>query len=281
MHLKSDQLTMKFKHVPVYVFLTLFALYALFPVAWTFITSIKPEEQAVAYPPQLLPDTVTLENYAHVITQTQVPRYMWNSLVVAAGTVGVVVVVSMLAGYGFSRFRFPGHSLLLLLLLICVMVSGATKVIPLYLMLLRIGQLNTHFGLILTYSAELIPISVWLMKSYLDAIPRDLDEAGLTDGAGRLRVFFGLVLPVSLPGLMAVILFVFVKASQEFIYASTFISEPNLKTAPAGLYLFLTEIGVQWSNLAAASLLVVLPVILIFLLLQRWFVSGLTAGAVK
>jgi ABC-type maltose transport system permease subunit len=167
------------------------------------------------------------------------------------------------------------------MLLICVMVSGATKVIPLYLVLLRFGQLNTHFGLILTYSAELIPISVWLMKSYLDAIPRELDEAGLTDGAGRIRVFLELVLPVSLPGLMAVILFVFVKASQEFIYASTFISEPSLKTAPAGLYLFLTEIGVQWSNLAAAGLLVVLPVVLIFLLLQRWFIGGLTAGAVK
>ncbi len=271
----------RFRHVPVYLFLTLFALYSLFPVVWTFITSIKPEQQAVAYPPRFLPETVTLDNYVHVITQTPVPRYMWNSLVVAAGTVAVVVVTSMLAGYAFSRFRFPGHGVLLLMLLICVMVSGATKVIPLYLVLLRFGQLNTHFGLILTYSAELIPISVWLMKSYLDAIPRELDEAGLTDGAGRIRVFLELVLPVSLPGLMAVILFVFVKASQEFIYASTFISEPSLKTAPAGLYLFLTEIGVQWSNLAAAGLLVVLPVVLIFLLLQRWFIGGLTAGAVK
>ncbi len=271
----------RFRHGPVYLFLTRFALYSLFPVVWTFITSIKPEQQAVAYPPRFLPETVTLENYVHVITQTPVPRYMWNSLVVAAGTVAVVVVTSMLAGYAFSRFRFPGHGVLLLMLLICVMVSGATKVIPLYLVLLRFGQLNTHFGLILTYSAELIPISVWLMKSYLDAIPRELDEAGLTDGAGRIRVFLELVLPVSLPGLMAVILFVFVKASQEFIYASTFISEPSLKTAPAGLYLFLTEIGVQWSNLAAAGLLVVLPVVLIFLLLQRWFIGGLTAGAVK
>lgn len=274
---RSNRLT----YVPVYLFLVLFALYSLFPVVWTFITSIKPESQAVAYPPRLLPETVTLDNYIHVITQTPVPRYMWNSLVVAAGTVAVVVVASMLAGYAFSRFRFPGHGVLLLMLLICVMVSGATKVIPLYLVLLRFGQLNTHFGLILTYSAELIPISVWLMKSYLDAIPRELDEAGLTDGAGRIRVFLELVLPVSLPGLVAVILFVFVKASQEFIYASTFISEPDLKTAPAGLYLFLTEIGVQWSNLAAAGLLVVLPVVLIFLLLQRWFVGGLTAGAVK
>lgn len=275
------QQTARTTYLPVYLFLVLFSLYSLFPVAWTFVTSIKPEEQAVAYPPQVIPQTVTLDNYAHVIAKTPVPRYMWNSLLVAAGTVAVVVTASMLAGYAFSRFRFPGDRLLLLFLLVCVMVSGATKVIPLYLMLLRIGQLNTHLGLVLTYSAELIPISVWLMKSYLDAIPRELDEAGLTDGAGRLRVFFGLVVPVSLPGLLAVVLFVFVKASQEFIYAQTFISEPNLKTAPAGLYMFLTEIGVQWSNLAAASLLVVLPVILIFLLLQRWFVSGLTAGAVK
>lgn len=269
------------KYIIVYGFLSIAAFFALFPIIWTLSTSLKPPQEAVAYPPRIIPSAITLENYSHVLTRTQVPRYIFNTFIVSVGTVFLVITASSLAGYAFSRFRFRGQNLLLLSLLVCVMVSGATKVIPLYLMLLQLGLLNTHLGLILTYATELIPISVWMMKSYFDSIPFELDEASMMDGAGRLRIFFNVILPVSVPVIIAVVLFTFVKASQEFIYASTFISEPDLKTAPVGLYQFLTEIGVQWSYLAAASLLVIGPIIVVFLLLQRWFVSGLTAGAVK
>ena len=267
--------------VLLYLFLGLFALYSLFPVLWTLVTSFKPESEAVAYPPQLVPASVTLANYVYVLTRTSVPLYIWNTFVVSGITVALVTGTSALAGYAFARFKFHGRNLLLLGLLICVMVSGATKVIPLYLMLLQVGLLNSYWSLILTYSAELIPLSVWLMKSYIDTIPTELDEAALIDGSGKLHVFFTMILPLSVPGIIAVALMTFVRASQEFIYASTFISEPTLKTAPVGLYVFFTDIGVQWGNLTAASLLVVAPMIAIFLLLQRWFTSGLTVGAVK
>jgi multiple sugar transport system permease protein len=265
----------------LYLFLAAFALYSLFPVLWTLVTSFKPEAEAVAYPPRLIPANVTLANYVYVLTRTSVPLYVWNTFVVSGVTVALVTAASALAGYAFARFKFHGRNLLLLSLLICVMVSGATKVIPLYLMLLQVGLLNSYWSLILTYSAELIPLGVWLMKSYIDTIPIELDEAALIDGSGKLHVFFTMILPLSVPGILAVGLMTFVRASQEFIYASTFISEPTLKTAPVGLYVFFTDIGVQWGNLTAASLLVVAPMIAIFVLLQRWFTSGLTVGAVK
>lgn len=265
----------------VYLFLVVFTFFALFPVVWTLSTSLKPELQATAYPPQLIPREITFASYVHVLKRTAVPIYIWNTFAVSGGALALVVASSALAAYAFSRFRFRGRKVLLLGLLICVMVSGATKVIPLYLMLLQAGLLNSHLGLILIYSAELIPISVWLIKAYIDTLPEDLDDAALIDGAGRVRVFFVIILPLSMPGIIAVALQAFIRSAQEFIYASTFITEPTMKTAPVGLYIFFTEVGVQWTYLAAASILIVAPVVLVFLLLQRWFVSGMTAGAIK
>ena len=267
--------------VGVYLFLIGFTFFALFPVVWTLSTSLKPELQATAYPPELIPRQITLDSYIHVVRKTEVLNYIWNTFAVSGGALALVLASSALAGYAFSRFRFPGRRVIMLGLLICVMVSGATKLIPLYLMLLQVGLLNSHLGLILVYSAELIPISVWLIKAYVDTLPEDLDEAALIDGAGRLRVFSAIILPLSLPAIIAVGLQAFIRSAQEFIYASTFISEPSLKTAPVGLYVFFTEVGVQWTYLAAASILIVTPVILVFLALQRWFMSGMTAGAIK
>lgn len=272
---------LRFSHVAVYLFLGVFTLYALFPFIWTLSTSLKSATQVVAYPPRIIPDGITLQNYIYVLTHTPVPTYIMNTFIVAGGTVILVGVASALAGYAFSRFKFHGKNLILLSLLICVMISGATKVIPLYMMLLQAGLLNTYWSLILTYSAELVPISVWLMKSYIDTVPRDLDDAALVDGCGKVRAFFKIILPLTIPGLIAVLLLAFISASHEFIYAATFISEPTMKTAPAGLYIFFTDIGVEWGPLTAASILVVALIIAIFLLLQRWFISGLTVGAVK
>jgi ABC-type maltose transport system permease subunit len=161
------------------------------------------------------------------------------------------------------------------------MVSGATKVVPLYLMLHKMALLNSLVGLGVVYAVEFLPISVWLMKSYLDTIPMELDEAASVDGSSRLRTFVSVVFPLSLPGVVAVALITFVRSAQEFIYAATFLTETGVKTSPVGLYMFFTELGVEWGHLTAAALVVVLPIVLVFLILQRWFVSGLTMGAVR
>lgn len=267
--------------VLVHLFLAIFAAYSLFPLLWALVTSLKRPEDAMAYPPRWLPDPLTLQNYTDVLTRTAVPWQVLNTVVAAGLAALIVVATSSLAGYGFSRFEFRGKRLLLISLLGCVMVSGATKVVPLYLMLHQVGLLNSLAGLGLVYSVEFLPISVWLMKSYVDTIPVELDEAAAVDGSSRVRTFVRIVFPLSLPGVVAVALITFVRSAQEFIYAATFLTDPAVKTSPVGLYMFFTELGVEWGHLTAASLVVVLPIVLVFLLLQKWFVSGLTMGAVR
>jgi ABC-type glycerol-3-phosphate transport system permease component len=265
----------------VHLLLAVFAAYSLFPLLWALVTSLKRPQDAVQYPPQWLPSPVTFQNYVDVLTRTPVPLQVLNTLLAAGLAAVIVVAASSLAGYGFSRFDFRGKDFLLISLLGCVMVSGATKVVPLYLMLHKAGLLNSLSGLGLVYSVEFLPISVWLMKSYLDTIPIELDEAASVDGSSRLRTFVSVVLPLSLPGVVAVALITFVRSAQEFIYAATFLTETGVKTSPVGLYMFFTELGVEWGHLTAASLVVVLPIVLVFLVLQKWFVSGLTMGAVR
>jgi ABC-type glycerol-3-phosphate transport system permease component len=265
----------------VHLLLAAFAGYSLFPLLWTLVTSLKRPVDTVAYPPRWIPSPLTFQNYVDVLTRTAVPRQILNTLVAATLAAVIVVVASSLAGYGFSRFEFRGKDVLLLGLLGCVMVSGATKVVPLYLMLHTAGLLNSLSGLGLVYSVEFLPISVWLMKSYVDTIPVELDEAASVDGCSRLRTFFRIVFPLSLPGVVAVALITFVRSAQEFIYAATFLTELGVKTSPVGLYMFFTELGVEWGQLTAASLVIVLPIVVVFLILQRWFVSGLTMGAVR
>jgi len=265
----------------VYLFLTIFAVYSLFPVFWALVTSLKLPEDVVSYPPKWIPDPLTFQNYIEVLTRTQIPYQILNTLIAAGVASLTVVVTSSLAGYGFSRFNFRGKNLLLLSLLACVMISGITTVIPLYLMLHKIGLLNNLFGLAIVYSVEFIPICVWLMKSYIDTIPVELDEAALVEGCSRFRTFISVILPLTTPGVVCVALITFVRSAQEFIYATTFLTESNVKTSPVGLYMFFTELGVEWGQLTAASLIIVLPIVLVFLVLQKWFVSGLTIGAVK
>jgi ABC-type glycerol-3-phosphate transport system permease component len=265
----------------VHLLLATFAAYSLFPLLWALVTSLKRPEDAVRYPPQWLPSPLTFQNYGDVLTRTPVPAQILNTMLAATLAAVIVVVASSLAGYGFSRFRFPGKDVLLISLLGCVMVSGATKVVPLYLMLHKMALLNSLVGLGVVYAVEFLPISVWLMKSYLDTIPMELDEAASVDGSSRLRTFVSVVFPLSLPGVVAVALITFVRSAQEFIYAATFLTETGVKTSPVGLYMFFTELGVEWGHLTAAALVVVLPIVLVFLILQRWFVSGLTMGAVR
>ena len=267
--------------VLVYLLLVVFTAYSLFPLLWALVTSLKRPEDAVQYPPQWLPNPLTFQNYVDVLTRTPVPYQILNTALTAGLAALTVVGTSSLAGYGFSRFSFRGKDLLMISLLGCVMVSGATKVLPLYLMLHKIGLLNSLFGLGIVYAVEFLPISVWLMKSYLDTIPIELDEAASVDGSSRLRTFVSVVLPLSMPGVVAVALITFVRSAQEFIYAATFLTETGVKTSPVGLYMFFTELGVEWGHLTAASLVVVFPIVLVFLVLQKWFVSGLTMGAVR
>lgn len=271
----------RIKPVVIYTVLLLASFFSIFPIGWTVITSFKLETDAVAFPPTWLPNPLVLENYRAVLFGGPYPRYILNTLLVAATTVVLVAGVSLLGAYGFSRFMFRGKAILYLALMASVMISGATKVIPLYLLLLKIGLLDSLTGLVVVYSAELVPMGVWLLRAYLDSIPGDLDDAAMIDGCSRISVLGRIILPLSWPGLIATGLLTFLRASGEFVFAATFISAPDKKTAPVGIYMFITEIGIEWGRLAAAAMLFSVPLIFFFLILQKYFRSGLMVGSLR
>jgi multiple sugar transport system permease protein len=264
-----------------YGFLVAFLVYSMFPLGWMLATSFKPEDQTKEYPPRMLPKTFTLENYQRVLTQTLMPRFVLNSLVLSGGTVIAVVALASLAGYGFSRYRFPGKHVIFLAMLASVMISGISVIVPLYIMFLRLGLLNTYWPLLCIYVTQALPISVWLLKAYFDSIPPELDESALIDGCTRIQLLWRVILPTSKPGLVAVALYTFVVVWREFIIAATFVGKESLKTMPVGIYMFFTELGIEWGKLGAASMLVALPPILIFFTFQRWFNPGAITGALK
>jgi multiple sugar transport system permease protein len=264
-----------------YGFLVVFLIYSLFPLGWMLTTSLKPEAQTREYPPRFIPQTITLENYQRVLTQTSMPRFLVNSLVLSGGTILAVLALASLAGYGFSRFRFPGKHFIFLALLASVMISGISVIVPLYVMFLRLGLLNTYWPLLCIYVSQALPISVWLLKAYFDSVPRELDESALIDGCTRLQLLWRVILPTSRPGLVAVALYTFVVVWREFIIAATFVGKESLKTMPVGIYMFFTELGIEWGKLGAASMLVALPPVILFFAFQRWFNPGAVTGALK
>jgi multiple sugar transport system permease protein len=268
-------------NVVTYGFLVLFLLYSMFPLGWMLTTSIKPEEQAKEYPPRFIPKTLTLENYQRVLTETSMPRFIANSLILSGGTIIVVLGLASLAGYGFSRYRFPGRQVIFLAMLASVMISGISVIVPLYIMFLQLGLLNTYWPLLCVYVTQSLPISVWLLKAYFDSIPRELDESALIDGCTRLQSLWRVILPSSKPGLVAVAMYTFVVVWREFIIAATFVGKESLKTMPVGIYMFFTELGIEWGKLGAASMLVAMPPIIIFFAFQRWFNPGAVTGALK
>lgn len=264
-----------------YGFLAVFLVYSMFPLLWMVITSVKPEEQTTEFPPRFIPRTVTFENYVGVVTETLMPRFVLNSLILSVGTIACVLVLGALAAYGFSRYRFPGKNVILIAMLASVMISGISTIVPLYVMFREVGLLNTYWPLLCIYVSQALPISIWLLKVYFDAIPREIDEAGLIDGCSRLRVLVQLVLPVSRPALVAVSLYSFVVVWREFIIAATFATDVQIKTMPVGLYMFFTELGIEWGKLTAAAVLVALPPTILIVAFQKWFNPGAVAGAVR
>ena len=209
-------------------------------------------------------------------------RYIFNSLFLAFVITVIVLILSVPGAYAFARFRFPGDSLLLGGFLAVKMFSGAVLIIPLYRLMRSMGVLNTYFAMIVPGVAFLIPTAIWLLRTYMMRIPRELDEAAWVDGASRLYTMRRVILPLSMPGVVVVSIMTFIGAyAQQFIFALTFNSKTEYMPLPIGLFAFFGKQEVQWNELMAASFVGILPVMIIIVFLQRYLVAGLTAGAIK
>lgn len=253
----------------------------LFPFAWMALSSIKKVNELYTVPPVWLPREPTLGNFQKVLFDSNIPRYFLNSVIISVGSTALALFLAVFASYGFARFEFRGKPWLQSFVLVGQLLPTAAIIVPLFITLRWLGLVNTYWGLILVYMIITLPLSVWMLTSYFRAIPAELEEAAIIDGATRLGVLFRITLPLSLPGLVAVVVYAFVTTWNEFIFALCFATDSSVKTLPIGLAEFSTEFNTDWGGVMAASMVMTVPIALLFLAFQRLFVGGLTAGATK
>lgn len=291
----ADKRTGEISHWPKHVFLVIMLVVTVYPILWVFAVAFSGRQELMfadlpADPSFLdrlrallpLPQEISPSNFVSVMTDQPFGRWILNSLIVSGGTTVVGVALACSAGYAFSRFRFPGRRTGLMAFLVSQMFPGTLMLIPIYIILVQwLGLGSSWIGLILVYSVTAIPFCVWMLKGYFDTIPRDLEESALIDGASQATIFFRIILPLAKPAVAVTALFSFMTAWNEFIIAATIMDKETMYTGPVGLRFFVGGFSQQWGYFAAGAIIVAIPVVLLFMFLQRYLVSGLTAGAVK
>lgn len=255
-------------------------LFALGPYLWMLLTSLKKESTLFSADRTFLPALVTLENYVRLFQKTTFLNNLGHSLIVSSGTMLLGLSVSITAAYAFSRFRFPGRRALMLQFLLVNMFPIVLLIIPLFIIMKGLGLLDTHLGLILAHSTFSIPFATWMMISYFDAIPRSLDEAALVDGCSPLGAMFRVVLPLTVPGIIATGIYIFITSWNEYLYASILAGQ-NVRTLTVAIQTLVGEYEIAWGLLTAGGVMGALPVTLLFMLIQKRLVAGMTQGAVK
>ena len=268
------------------IYLVLLLIFTTLPMVWMVLTSLKSQFAAMQYPPQWWPAEPTLQNYVKLLDPTNPVGhdfllYFWNSLYVSVLTTIFGVVVAVPAAYAFSRFRFPGRTFLFFAVLLRNMFPAVVFLIPLFIMMRWMGLVGTHASLVLTYLTFGLPLSIWLLKGFYDNIPIQLEQAARIDGATRFQAFVLIVMPLSTPGIIATSIFSFIGAWNEYVYAVTFLNNKDKLTLPVGIQRYFTEFATDWPGLMAATFLMSVPVVVLFLVLQKYFVRALTEGAVK
>jgi multiple sugar transport system permease protein len=260
---------------------TILLLWSLIPIYWIVVTSLKHEQEIYAYPPTFLPLQPTLDQYVTVLLHTPFPLFIRNSFIVAAGATILSVAAGALGAYAISRIRFLGRATVGRLIVLAYLLPPTLLFIPLFIVLQRLDLIDALGGLILAYLTFTVPFSTWMLIGHIRTIPSELDEAARIDGASRWQILWRVVLPLSLPGLSVVALFSFTHAWNEFLYALVFVYSNGTRTITAGLASLTMGDTFIWGQLMAASTLAILPVLLIYLVAQRWFMEGLTGGSIK
>ncbi|HSN89634.1 MAG TPA: sugar ABC transporter permease [Anaeromyxobacteraceae bacterium] len=282
-------------HLLLHAFLVVMALVTVYPLLWVLtiafsggqslaIADLPPEPGKLDLLRAILPwpGRFTMSNFVSVMSDQPFARWMLNSALVSAATTVVGVFLASTAAYSFSRFRFPGRRAGMMSFLVSQMFPGTLMLVPLYIIIVQwLGLGSTRIGLVLVYATIAIPFCVWMLKGYFDTIPRELEEAAIIEGAGPARVFWTVVIPLAKPAIAVTALFSFMTAWNEFIIAATFMDKELDYTAPVGLRFFVGGFSQSWGYFAAGSVMVAIPVVFLFLYLQKYLVSGLTAGSVK
>jgi multiple sugar transport system permease protein len=265
----------------LYAAIAAYLVFALLPLFWTIKISVTPTDLLYSEGIRLWPSRMTLANYDSVLRASDFPRYFVNSVIVSLSTALIVTAVASAAGYALSRFRFSGKTAVSLLLLLTQTFPLVMVIPPIYRIMGSLGLTDNLYGLIVIYTAFNIAFATFLMQSFFDGVPRDLEEAAMIDGCTRPLALRKIVLPLTLPGMGATLAFVFTAAWSELLFALMLINSEDQKTFSVGLLTFVGKFAVDWGQMMAASVMALIPVCLFFVFLQRYLVTGLTAGAVK
>jgi ABC-type glycerol-3-phosphate transport system permease component len=258
-----------------------FVGFSVVPLLWGLSTSLKTANVLYAFPPKWIPDPVTVQHFVAVLNNKAIIRGFLNTVIVSGSTTVIALVVGVLGGYGFSRFRFPGRTTLLWSVLFTQLFPRVVVIVPFFITLRHLSLMNTLPGLILVYLMVVFPVSIWLIKGFFDKIPLEIEEAAVVDGCTIPRLLWQIALPMTKPALVAVAMYAFVLAWNEFLFALVFTQGLEKRPLSVALAFFIDENGIRWGELMAASLLMSLPAVLVFTLSQRVLVRGLSEGAVK
>jgi ABC-type glycerol-3-phosphate transport system permease component len=253
----------------------------VFPVVWIVLSSIKQPDALFTSPPQLFPTNATLKHYQHIFANTLFPRFFLNSIIVALLTTTVSILLAMLSGYGWGQFSFFGSYPTSVFVLVSQMFPIVVLIVPLFEILSQFSMLNSYPGLVFTYLVLTVPLSTWMLKGFFEGIPDNVLRAARLDGLSELQIFYEIALPLVKPGIAATAIYAFIMSWQEFFFALTFMQQDSMKTLPVGLLGFVGQYDVSWGALMAASFVTVLPVTVVFLYLQQYFIQGIASGAVK
>lgn len=269
----------RIEFILTYLALAVAIVLSLFPLFWIFLTSIKPRSLTFAIPPAWI-FSPTLENYEQVLIYGSFTQFFTNSLIVALGTTAIAVVVGTLAAYAFARFKFRGSSRFQMLVLIPQIIPPITIIIPLFVLFRSVNLIDRTPTLIFTYLSFTIPLAIWMMAGFIRDVPRELEDAALIDGASRWQVMWKVVFPLVAPGLAATAILCFIYSWNEFLYA-VILTGRNAKTLPVAITGFITNRDILWGRIAASGSMVLLPVLVFALSVQRYLVRGLAKGAIK
>lgn len=265
----------------IYVILWLLGSIMIFPFFWMISCAFRRPNELLTSPPKLLPGSVTVESFFHVIIETEIPRYFMNSLIIASMATVLCVCVAIPAAYSFARHHYKGKNLVMIGILLCNMIPQASTLVPLYRAMDRIGMIDSYVGIAFTHLLCMLPFSIIMLKGFIKTIPQTLEEAAMIDGCTKIQALFRIIVPVCSSGIFATAMYAFMISWEEFLYAMTFSTSSRARTISIGLKMFSTEFKVDWSSILAAATLMTLPILLLFFMIQDTFIKGATDGALK
>ncbi|MFZ0853139.1 MAG: carbohydrate ABC transporter permease [Hyphomicrobiaceae bacterium] len=277
----QDPTAPRLSRLAVYGFAALLAFLCGFPLLWMVLTSIKPDREILTAIPTFWTTQPTLGAYRRLFSETNFLTYFWNSIFVAGCATLLTILVATLAAYGITRFRFRGRETIAGTMLFTYMFAPIMIVVPFYILMRGAGLTNSHLGLILAYTTFSLPFSMWMLRSFFQSIPLELEEAAMIDGASRPKAVRLIIVPLALPGVIAVSIFTFIVAWNDYLFARVLIGTDNLKTLPVGIQDLYESTITDWGMVMAAGVMITIPALLFFLAVQRYLIAGWGTGGVK